>query len=133
MPLKKTFRYKGNDVNIPRTAMKRKVKFRLTGSTEAANKLIERKEAEDLYGMLGPNPNVNPLWTIKKLLKAYEPEEDESEVIVPQVQMIVQAMQEHPEIPKVVMDYLRSKAQIQQQVEKDGKDIEKLAKQVASP
>ena len=51
MPYDKTFNWNGQDIAVPRAAMRRVKKFRLTGSTEQSNKLIERQEKESFYNM----------------------------------------------------------------------------------
>jgi len=56
LPLEKTFLYDGKQVPIKRSDMKRPFKFRLTGSTELANKLIERREKEDIYNNAKTEP-----------------------------------------------------------------------------
>ena len=74
MPLNKTFIYRGKPVPIERPAMKRLDKFRLTGSTELSNKLIQRQEEEQTYGLLREDPIVNPVKLITDLIKSSKPD-----------------------------------------------------------
>jgi len=71
MPYEKTIEYKGKEILLPRKEMKRPYNFRLTGSTEKSNKLIERKENEDLHHFLRGDPLANPMTVLEDLLKSY--------------------------------------------------------------
>ena len=114
MPFNKTINYGGKQVPIPRQAMRQKVKFTLSGSTAAANKMIERKEAEEIDMMAGQNPLMNPMKTLEDRLKAYG-KTDVSAYINPEVKQVLQALFENPEIPQVMAHYLKSKQEMQTQ------------------
>jgi hypothetical protein len=111
MPLDKTFVYEGKQVKIPRKLMKRDYKFNLSGSTDAANKMIERKTSDDLLMMFGQDPLINPLKPRENVLKNYGVQ-DTTEWIMPQAGQLIQALMGNPEIIQVVGKYLQDKAQI---------------------
>ena len=119
MPLGKTFKYQGKDVRVPRKAMKRNWRFLLTGSTETANKLIGRKEKEDLMMQLGGDPLMNPVKIREDLLKAYDVENVE-EYINPQINQLIKVFLANPEIIQVIKKYLMDKQQIATAVQGGG-------------
>ena len=98
MPLEKTFLYNKKQVQIPRSAMARPYKFRLTGSTEMANRLIERREKEDVYNksLQDPHGVYDPIEMAKRYLKATG-ETDVDALINPELNQISKLMQEMPE------------------------------------
>jgi hypothetical protein len=120
MPFDKQFMYHGQPVAIPRSLMQRGYKFKLTGSTEIANKLIERKENEDFYGMLRGDDMIDPVRLIADLVKAYKPEADPTEYINPQINQLWAILQENPEIMQVIQKYMNDKMQIAQEIENAG-------------
>jgi len=99
-------------------------KFRLTGSTELSNKLIERKEKEDLYGLATSDPwqIMNPVGVTERLLKAYG-ETNTDELIKPEVNQIIQAINEIPQAKEMFMEVLQEAMQLAQQTEQEGKQI----------
>jgi hypothetical protein len=115
MPLNKTFQWKGQQVQIPRPALRRNYSFTLTSSTESANKLIERKEAEDIYKMSANNPLANPLTAWEDLLKAYG-KTDLKRYTAPGAGQLFAAIIQNPELKKVVGDYLATKQAVAQEV-----------------
>jgi len=116
MPMDKTFYWAGKPVMLSRKTMKAGWQFALSGSTEQANKLIERKENEDLYGLLRADPLANGPEILKDLLKSYGRTELER-YINPAVNMILAALHEAPEVVQVVQKYMQTKAETQQLVE----------------
>jgi len=113
------FIYNGKPVVLPRQLMRRGYKFSLTGSTAAANKMIERKEAEELNGLASQNPLMNPMSTLEELLKAYG-KTDTQRYINPEVQQILKVFAENPELKQVVGKYIQTKQQISQEVKGGG-------------
>ncbi len=108
MPFDRQVLYGGRFVAIPKAMMRRKFKFNLTGSSETANRLIERKEAEDLYQLSASNPLMNPVKTLEDLLKAYG-RTNTKEYIQPQAAQLLAALNANPEILQVVGSYLQTK------------------------
>lgn len=108
MPFNKQFTYGGEQVQIPRQAMKRGYKFTLSGSSDMANKLIERKEAEDLFQMTAGNPIINPFQTVIDLLQAYG-KTDVKSYINPELFAMLQSIIQNPEIPSLIKQYLSTK------------------------
>ena len=102
MPYDKTIEVQGEEMPFPRGKMKRPDNFRLTGSTESSNKLIERKENEDLYGQLRGDPVINPITLVKDILKSYN-RDNEDEYINPQIAQLIQAIEQDPNIMQVIM------------------------------
>ena len=117
MPIQTIHMYKGQEVQIARGEMRRVKKFKLTGSTELANKLIERKENEDLYNMLGQNPIANPVKVLDDLIKAYKPDADVSEYIKPEINQFAMLLEENPELPQIIAKYMQDKTEITQELE----------------
>lgn len=111
----KSVKYGSKMVPFPFAVMRRNYRFALTGSTEAANKYIDRREKEDLMKVLGGDPYIVPTKPREELLKAYGVRELE-QWINPQVKMLVDASQQNPEIVRVVQQYMQDKAAIQQQM-----------------
>ena len=124
MPFNKTFLWKGQQVPVPRQAMRRMKSFRLTGSTEQSNKLIERQEKEAFYQMSAQDPNINPIKRAEELVKAYG-HTDTSEWVAPQIAQLVQGITQTPGATEVVGQVLQqmqmqmqAEQQAQQQMEK---------------
>lgn len=115
MPANKTFAYQGQEAPIPRRAMKRDMQFVLSGSTELANKLIDRKEKEQILQMFGGDPFIDPIKVREDVLKAYK-YNDAQEYINPDFVKMAQAMIQNPELMEVVGKYLQTKAQVGQQI-----------------
>ena len=111
MPFNKTMNYGGKEMPIPRQQMRQKVKFSLSGSTATANKMIERKEAEELDGLAAGNPLMNPMETLKDRLQAYGKTQLDK-YIKPEARQLLQALINNPELPQVVQKYLMEKAKI---------------------
>lgn len=97
MPLNKTFLYNGQQVPIPRAAMRRPFRFKLTGSTDLSNKLIDRKVTEDFFKMVLQDPTgiFNPITPREDLCRSYG-RTDVGRYIDPQVSQIVAAIKTIP-------------------------------------
>ena len=113
MPFDKTFLWNGERVPLPRSLMRRPYKFRLTGSTDLSNKLIERKEKETFYQLTAADANVNPVKRAEELVKAYG-HTDTSEWISPQIAAIVQQIMMVPGAQELVTKTLQEAQQIAQ-------------------
>jgi len=108
----KPVKYGNRMVPFPFAAMRRNYRFTLTGSTESANKYIDRREKEDLMRILGGDPYVIPTKPREELLKAYGQRETE-EWINPKVKMAVDMIMQNPEIIQVIGQYMKEKAAVQ--------------------
>jgi hypothetical protein len=120
MPLDKTFLWNGQQVEISRRLMTRKVKFRLTGSTDLANKLIERKEKETFYALTAQDPNINPVKNSEELVKAYG-HTDIQEWVHPNIRGMVKMIMSIPGADQVVQQALQQAAQMAAQQEAQAK------------
>jgi len=120
MPLKKTFLWNGQQVPIPRAAMRRRYKFRLTGSTDFSNKLIERKEKEDFYNLTARDPNINPVKKSEELVKAYG-HTDVGEWIMPNIKNIIDQLMQDPQKMKLVQQAFQQANQLAQEISGKGK------------
>jgi hypothetical protein len=109
MPFQYQFTYQGQQVPIPRQAMQRTVKFTLMGSTNLANKLIQRKESEVLFQQLRPDPIINPIKLVEDIVKTYKPNANLQEYINPEINQILSALQENPEISEIISNYMKEK------------------------
>ena len=103
--------YQGRPAPIPHAMMKRGYQFTLGGSTEAANKYIDRREKEDLFNMLGGDPMINPIKPREEVLKAYGVV-DLRQWINPQAAQLIAALTQNPEIMQVVGQYMADKQKI---------------------
>ena len=126
MPLNKTFLWNGKQVPIPRSVMRRKLNFRLTGSTDLSNKLIERKEKETFYQLTANDMTINPVKRAEELVKAYD-HTDTSEWVNPNIKLIVDMIMKTPGADQLVMQTLQQAAQMAAQVE--GKPGQQVAQQ----
>ena len=116
MPFDKKFIYRGQEINIPRQFMRRPYKFRLTGSTEMANKIIERQQSEDFYKLASNDPLIDKMKKSEQLIKTYWPNEDVQEWIDKGFNQMYQIMSENPEIMQVVQKYMQDKMAIQEKL-----------------
>jgi len=112
MPYDQVHVYDGNPVVIPRKEMKRNFKFVLTGSTATANKMLERKEAEDIYNLTSANPLCNPLPPLEDLLKAHG-KTNLKRYVNPQARQMLDMMAMAPELPQVAQKYLAQKQELE--------------------
>jgi len=101
MPYDKMIEFEGQDVPFPRALMRRPDKFRLTGSTEKANKLIERKENEDVFKMLRNDPLVDSVKIITDLLDSYG-RDDSQDYIKPEIGQLMAAIAADPNVLQVI-------------------------------
>jgi hypothetical protein len=108
MPFNKMFIYNGEEVPIPRKMMRQRFKFVLSGSTASANKMIERKEAEDILMLSQGNPLMNPMKALEDVLKAYG-KTDLGQYVNPEAKQVLQALFENPELPQIIAQYLMTK------------------------
>lgn len=123
MPLNKTFLWNGQQVPIPRAAMKRQVKFRLTGSTEMSNKLIERRENEDFFQLVMADPKgvFNPVTAAKDLVKSYNKTNVE-EYVNPTIAQIVQVIQQIPQAVPLFQQAMQEAMAMAQEIEQGGNE-----------
>jgi hypothetical protein len=115
MPYNHMHVYNGQPILIPRKEMKRNFKFVLTGSTATANKMIERKEAEDIYQLGMSSPLANPMAFLEDLLKSHG-KTNLKRYINPAAQQLMMALATNPELPQVVSQYLSTKQEISGEV-----------------
>ncbi len=127
MPFNKTFHWNGQDIPIPRAMMRRRKKFRLTGSTELSNKLIERKETETFYTMSGEDPNINPIKRAEELVKSYGHTET-TEWVSPNIAGVVAALMKTPgavEAAGQMVQGMQQQAQEQAIQQEQAQEVEK--------
>ena len=126
MPLDKTFKYQGQDVPIKRRSMARPFNFRLTGSTERSNKLIKRKETEDLAMITAGNPQfaaiANPVTGYELILNEYG-YSDTKEHIDPFMAQLSAIMAEvTPEQKQQIMALIQNTLQSAEQLQEAAKE-----------
>lgn len=102
MPYEKTIVHAEKEIPLPRMHMRRPYKFRLTGSTEKANRLIERKENEDIFQMTNQDPLINQKKIREDLLKSYGRDNVE-DYISPEINQVIEAFMAAPEQVMAVM------------------------------
>ena len=115
MPLEKTFLYEDKKVPIPRADMRRPFKFRLTGSTEMSNKLIERRQKEDIYNNAKNDPFgvMNPVEVTERYLEA-SGENNIKDLINPTLNKISLIMKEVPQSEEVFQEAMQQAMQMAQ-------------------
>lgn len=119
MPFEKMHLFKGEEKPLPRQAMRRDYKFKLTGSTEVANKLIERRESEDLYQLLSTSPHSNPIQGLKDLLDSYG-KTDTDKYINPEVNQLLKALEEFPQLMPAIQETIQQVMEAAQALEAGG-------------
>jgi len=92
----KTILHQGREMPFPRREMRRPFNFRLTGSTEKANRLIERKESEDIFQLTNQDPIINQVKTREDLLKSYG-KDNIDEYITPEINQLIGVYMMAPE------------------------------------
>lgn len=116
MPYNATIRYNGKVLPIPRRIMRQGFLFSLSGSTAAANKMIERKESEDLYKIGLSNPIMNPITATEDLLKSYGKVELKR-YINPQITQLIQSFLMDPQgVTGAIQQYMTIRAATEQEV-----------------
>ena len=110
MPFDKSFLWAGEKVPIPRSFMRRRKNFRLTGSTELSNKLIERQEKEMFYQQTASDPNINPIKRAEELVKSYGYTETD-DWIHPDIAQVVAAIMQTPGASQAVMQTIQGMQQ----------------------
>jgi hypothetical protein len=106
MPLDKSFLWNNEQVQIPRSVMRRKINFRLTGSSDLSNKLIERQEKETFYTLTQNDPSINPVKKSEELVKAYG-HTNTDEWIKPGIKQIVDFVMATPGAEELVMQTIQ--------------------------
>jgi hypothetical protein len=119
MPFDKTFLWNNEKEPIPRSLMRRPLKFKLTGSTDLSNKLIERKEKEGFYQLTMADPTINPVKRAEELVKAYG-HTDTSEWVHANIALIVKQIMEIPGAEQLVMKAIQEAQQMAQVIEGKG-------------
>jgi len=124
MPFDKVFIIDDKQVRIPRQSMNRPYKFRLSGSTEIANKLIERKENEDFATISTQNPVyqalTNHIEVYKDLLQSYGRTQTDK-YINPDVAQIIGAIVQMPQLMPVIQQAIQQAVQQAQEIEQGTK------------
>jgi len=108
----KMLTYNGQQVPMPFAMMRRNYRFVLAGSTETANKYINRREKEDLMKMLGGDPYIIPTKPREELLESYGID-NVAEWINPMVKQITDIVLQNPEVGQIVGQYMQEKAAVQ--------------------
>lgn len=111
MPYDAKVQLNGQMVPLPRMAMKRGYKFLLSGSTAMANKMIERKEADEIFMMSMNNPLMNPITAIEEMLKS-RGKTNLSRYINPDAKMLMDSFMQDPQgVSQAVQTYLQTKTE----------------------
>jgi hypothetical protein len=118
MPYDYQFIYQGQPVPIPRSAMRRPYTFKLVGSSDMSNKVMQMKKAESKYNTLRQDPLVNGIQLLTDFVEATEEDADPTKYINPQINQLLEVLNQHPEIASnVIPQYLQQKQQQMQQQE----------------
>jgi hypothetical protein len=123
MPIDKQFYWNGQYVQIPRASMRRNKLFRLTASTDMSNKLIERREKEDL-NMIAQQDKFgvyNPIYIAQEILKTHGVT-DTALAISPEINGVVQKIQQFPQAIQLFEASFQEAMMMAQQAEQKGKE-----------
>ena len=133
MPFDTTFMYRGQQVKIPRAEMRRPFKFKLIGSTDLSNKVLEMQKNETMYTVLRKDPLSNPITLITNFVRGMKPDDMPEEYINPLINQLVEALEAHPELPQVIQQYLKEKEQkmAEQEREKEVKQADMVGTSIA--
>jgi len=80
-----------------KSLMRQRKRFVLTGTTDSANRFIDRSDAETLYGQLGSDPIVSRPALVLDILRTYGKQDPDS-YIDPNINQILALYQENPEL-----------------------------------
>lgn len=108
MPFDKKFLYEGQEVSIPRMAMRRPYKFKLMGSTDLSNKILETQKNENMFAQLRQDPLSNPIKLLTNLVESYKPDEKAEEYINPIINQVIAMIQQFPELPQLMQQYAQA-------------------------
>lgn len=111
MEFNKEFLFHGQPVKIPRAAMRRNYKFKLVGSTDLSNKVLEIQKTQQMYQSLRADPVTNPIQLVTDLVQGFKPDSDPRKYINPQISQLIGALQQNPEIMQVIQQYMMQKQQ----------------------
>ncbi len=112
MPYDYAFIHQGQSVPIPRNAMRRPYSFKLVGSSDMSNKIIQMKKAESKYQMLRQDPVINPIQLVTDYVESTEEDAIPSKYINPQINQLLEILNQNPEIASnVIPQYLQQKQQ----------------------
>lgn len=118
MPMERLWGQEGQKKIISKAAMRQRYKWALTGSTDVANKFLDRKQAEDLFTMLAGVPIVNLKKLVEDVLVKYD-KDDPEEYIDPNISMLLKIYAADPQgfmgMVKAYIQAQQMKAQQQQQ------------------
>ena len=111
MPYDATFTYQSQQIPVPRHAMRRGYKFKLTGSSDMSNKAVEAQKAEGMYKAMRQDPVANPIPLIENMVLAFNEDANTKDYINPVINKILAMLKENPELMQVMQQYLQQKQQ----------------------
>lgn len=132
MPAEAQFIFQGQPTTIPRSAMRRNHTFKLTGSTDLANKIIDMQKSQSMYQMLRPDPMTNPMQLIADVVTSHKPDAQPERYINPQVNQIFAILQQFPELMEMIMQYPQQMQQQQVQAEQQIQQQEMQLRQASA-
>jgi hypothetical protein len=128
MPLNKQFLWQGTERPIPRAAMRRTFKFKLTGSNDFNNDMVKMRKQEQFYDKALTNPVFNPLKLAELFADTYG-YDDTSELIQPDIRQIVDACIQTPQAKQLFFQAMQEAQQMAQKMEMVGKEQERQMKE----
>lgn len=122
MPMERLWEQEGEKKIISKSAMRQKRKWVLTGSTDVANKYLDRKQAEDLFNLLKDVPIMNLPELIEDLLRKYDKPKPE-DYIDPNVNIILKIYLADPQgFMQTVKEYVAMR-EVQAEAEGGGGEV----------
>lgn len=101
-----------------KSLMRQKRKFVLTGTTDSANRFVDRSEAETLYGQLSQDPIVSRPALVMDMLRTYGKHDPDS-YIDPNINQILAIYQQNPQAVMQAMQQLVMMMTLAQQQEQN--------------
>jgi len=102
--------------------------FRVQVSDASANKMLNRKEKVELTQLMGGNPIINLHKLTQDVLQSYGKKKPD-EYIEPNMLTVIQAMQQAPELPQVIQQYMQNKMAQQRRQEIAGEAQSNIERQ----
>ncbi len=93
---------------IPRKLMQRGYEFRLTGSTELANKMVQLSKAEKKYAALRQDPLADGVKLLKDYAHNIDPDENEDDIINPQINEILMMLEKYPQLYQNMQEEMKN-------------------------
>lgn len=111
-------------------ALQAEYDVKINVSSSSGNKMLQRQEAQELYGALGHRPEANGVWLVNRLLESYDVK-DTKEAIRPEVNQLIQMFMADPDVLPAMQQFMQQKQEQMRQQEIQGQAMANLERQQA--